>query len=809
MKIRLAQRFVWPLLIGMAALIATTPLVSAHAYLVRADPAPNSVVATTPKQVTLWFDEAVDPNFSSVQILDASQARLDQNDLTAIPGDPMQIHTSLKPLPDGTYTVVWRVLSATDGHITRGVFSFSVGRPSRTAAPAGAGEQSGLGESDLGSVLVRWIHLLSILTLVGALFFRDFVWTRSRESEDSPAVVRWKQLFAAVLAIALIAEIARLILQARLATEMITPEQVAAVLFDTRIGTLWVVRWVALTVIGVLVLGVRTRVTAVLAAVELVALVILYTGILGNPGLLGQFGQLWTNLLNTGVAGHIIHIAPISLFVFAVISLDKTTRKLVIYSLACGVLLTLATGSHSAKQGDISLAVLVDWLHLAAVSAWMGGLVAFVWLISPAWRALTLEARPSWLATLVSRFSKMAIASVFIIIATGIYSARLEIPSWDALFSTLYGQTLDFKIILFAILLVMGAVQLLWMRRRIVRSQTPEQVAGVFENFRRLIRAEVTVGILTIGVAGFLTLIPPARSELSGRPAIPSPSAEPPSLLLFGHPAPNLNFSLAISTSGTEQDYDVMVTDANNQIPPDLLRVILEFTLLDQDIGVTRVNLDPGAGGHYTAVGDYVPLPGMWRVRVVVRRKGVEDTAAEFPYYVPAHIGANATGDPVARDWLEKSDAAMNHLTNLRSLQELNDGAHGEVTTQYEYQAPDRMHLQIVGEGESIAIGAVQYYFEQGVWQTRTRVDPLVFPNFANARQVGTARLGRTETFDGKAMQVVVGTDTTSANVHYAYWIGSGDFRLYKFAMVAPAHFMVQSYFDYDVPVQILAPAAK
>jgi copper transport protein len=518
---------------------------------------------------------------------------------------------------------------------------------------------------------------------------------------------------------------------------------------------------------------------------------------------------LWTTLRNTGIASHIIHIAPLSLFVLVVISRDKTTRMFMTYLLACGVLLTLALGSHSAGQGDISLAVLADWLHLTAVSAWIGGLVAFVSIFTPSWRALPVEARLPWLASLVSRFSRMAIASVLIIIATGIYSARLEVPSWDALLGTLYGRTLDAKIVLFAILLVMGAIQLLWMRRRIGRSQTLEQTARIFGSFRRLIFAEVAVGIVTIGVAGFLTLIPPARSELSGIPTSPSPSTEPPSILLFGHPSPNLNLSLAISTSEREQSYDVLVTYANRQSPPDLLRVMLEFTLLDQDVGVTRVNLEPGAGSHYAVAGDYVPLPGMWRVRVVVRRKGVEDTASEFPYYVPARIGANATGDPEAPDWLEKSDAAMNQLTSLRSVQELNDGVHGEVTTQYEYQAPDRMRFQIVGEGESIAIGATQYYFEQGVWQTRVRVDPLVFPNFANARQVGVAKIGRVETLDGKAMQVVVGTDATSANAHYAYWIGTGDFRLYQFAMVAPAHFMMQSYSNYDAPVQIVAPVAK
>lgn len=809
MKTRFARKLVWLLPVALVALAATTRLVSAHAYLVRADPAPNSVVTTAPKQVTLWFDETVDPNFSAVQVLDADQSRLDQDDLTADPGDSRQIHISLKPLPDGTYTVVWRVLSATDGHITRGVFAFGVGKTSSTAVPTGAGEQSGFGESDPASVLVRWINLLSILTLVGALFFRDFVWMRSPDFVASPADARWKQLLAVVLGMALIAEMARLVLQARLATETITPEQIAAVLFDTRIGTLWMVRWVALTVIGVLVMGVRTRVTALLAAGELGALVILYTGILGNPSLLEQFGRLWTLLLDAGIAGHIIHIAPISLFVLVVVARDKATRTIVTYLLTCGVLLTLALGSHSAGQGDVSLAVLADWLHLAAVSAWIGGLVAFVWIITPAWRALPVEARRSWLASLVSRFSSVALASVLVIIATGIYTARLEIPGWDALFGTLYGRTLDAKLVLFSVLLVMGGVQLLWMRRRIGLSSTPEQATRTFENFRRLIFSEAAGGIIVIGLAGFLTLVPPARSGISGQPISPSPSKEPSSLLLFADPAPDLHLSLAISPSGRLKTYDALVTDANKHPAPDLLRVVLEFTLLDQDVGATRVNLEPGTGGHYTAAGDWTPLPGMWRVRVIVRRKGVEDVTAEFPYYVPAPSGAITAGDPQAMDWLEKSDAAMNHLTSLRSVQELNDGAHGEVTTRYEYRAPDRMRMQIAGEGESIAIGPIQYYLEQGVWQAQARVNPLVFPNFANARQAGTVRVGRAETRDGKAVQVVLATGGALANVHYAYWIGSEDFRLYEYAMVAPAHFMIQSYSDFDAPVQIAAPVEK
>jgi hypothetical protein len=77
-----------------------------------------------PRELSLWFTEALEPAFSSVQVLDDGGARVDQGK-TQIDASVMRIE--LKPLPPGIYKVRWRALSA-DSHTTEGSFSFRVGQ---------------------------------------------------------------------------------------------------------------------------------------------------------------------------------------------------------------------------------------------------------------------------------------------------------------------------------------------------------------------------------------------------------------------------------------------------------------------------------------------------------------------------------------------------------------------------------------------------------------------------------------------------------------------------------------------------------
>ena len=83
-------------------------------------------MSVAPRQVSLWFTQALEPAFSGAEVQDASGARVDQG-ARVDPASRTVIRIPLKPLRPGSYKVHWRVLSV-DTHTTEGTFSFQVGR---------------------------------------------------------------------------------------------------------------------------------------------------------------------------------------------------------------------------------------------------------------------------------------------------------------------------------------------------------------------------------------------------------------------------------------------------------------------------------------------------------------------------------------------------------------------------------------------------------------------------------------------------------------------------------------------------------
>lgn len=97
----------------------------AHAFLDHASPLVGATVQSAPHEVALSFTQNLEPAFSSVEVTNASGARVDQG-TAQISGSTMRI--GLKPLQPGSYKVRWHALSV-DTHTTQGSFSFQVGGP--------------------------------------------------------------------------------------------------------------------------------------------------------------------------------------------------------------------------------------------------------------------------------------------------------------------------------------------------------------------------------------------------------------------------------------------------------------------------------------------------------------------------------------------------------------------------------------------------------------------------------------------------------------------------------------------------------
>jgi len=99
----------------------------AHAHLEHASPSVGSTVLPAPKEIVIWFSEALEPKFSGIEERDASGAAMQDGPVTLGEDNSAELHVPLKPLPPGAYTVMWHVLSV-DTHRTQGNFSFTVGK---------------------------------------------------------------------------------------------------------------------------------------------------------------------------------------------------------------------------------------------------------------------------------------------------------------------------------------------------------------------------------------------------------------------------------------------------------------------------------------------------------------------------------------------------------------------------------------------------------------------------------------------------------------------------------------------------------
>jgi methionine-rich copper-binding protein CopC len=106
------------LLLGLVFVAAAA---DAHALLDHADPRVGNTVKS-PRAVSLWFTQNLEKGFSSIEVTDASGARMNAGN-AIVDGKLMRV--LVKALQAGTYTVKWHVLSV-DTHTTEGNFTFHV-----------------------------------------------------------------------------------------------------------------------------------------------------------------------------------------------------------------------------------------------------------------------------------------------------------------------------------------------------------------------------------------------------------------------------------------------------------------------------------------------------------------------------------------------------------------------------------------------------------------------------------------------------------------------------------------------------------
>ncbi|MBM4404846.1 MAG: c-type cytochrome [Chloroflexi bacterium] len=433
---------------------------SAHANLEAADPPQNAVLQASPSRISLRFSEPIAQSFSSIQVLDTAGARTEKGEAVVDPGDSKVLWVGLDALPNGTYTVAWRNLSTVDGHSVRGSYVFSIGEP--ISAPAAPQQEPPLLRSK-AEPFVRWGALLSVLAIFGGLAFQVLIFgpaiarlPRSEALAGAATLVRTRsaRFIGAAGALFIASSLGLFLVQAGTARDLpwyrTFGEPLNSVLLDTDYGRWWL--WRAALFIAVF-------------------LFLAFHGAMARRGRPRDFQFVFP--LAVAAAG--------------------------------AMLLTYSYTSHSAAAPVVRpFAITSDFFHLIAAGLWAGGLLSLFITLRLFSRSLGDEERVKLLRILIPRFSVLAFTSVVVLVVTGAYSGWVHVSSPSAA-DTPYGGALIAKVAVLAILIVFGALNLLWVGKRLAADSRAPALLKTF------VASEASLILLVVLATGWLTSLEPAR----------------------------------------------------------------------------------------------------------------------------------------------------------------------------------------------------------------------------------------------------------------------------------------------------------
>jgi copper transport protein len=153
--------------VASAWLVTVAVPARAHAAIESTDPANGELLEEPPSQIVLTFTEPPDLDLTIVSVVDSSGAKMPTGSPERASGSNREIRVPLDPVPDGVYTVTWRTVSATDGHVTSGAFSFGVG-VSSGEVPRIEQRGSGTPTPTAGAIAGRWMLYVGLVILFGA-----------------------------------------------------------------------------------------------------------------------------------------------------------------------------------------------------------------------------------------------------------------------------------------------------------------------------------------------------------------------------------------------------------------------------------------------------------------------------------------------------------------------------------------------------------------------------------------------------------------------------------------------------------------
>jgi copper transport protein len=481
----------------------------AHSELLRSSPREGQTLKRSPRAVVLTFNEGIEAAFVRLRVQDANGRRVDSGEPYHPEDREELLAVRLKPGLDGRYFASYRVISA-DGHPVTKRITFRV----RPPAPVDDGNEQDEGampppaqdedatmppaegegtpaheESESGAftsaafATARGVGYLAMALAIGAITFLLVVWLPAlartvgagREwvalSRRFASLVRAIVLGATVLGV--LATALAIVLEGATAAGIsfwaaLDPD-IIEVVSETRVVQAWSARLIAWLVLAGLVVAIMRP--SRMPVVRRAAL---------------------------GADGTVLGAVP------------SRGQTLVLFAAMVALAMTAPLAGHANSYSPRGLLVTSDLVHVLSMCAWLGGLVVLLLALPLSARALATTESTPLLATVVGRFSRMALLAVTLLLASGILNAVVLVASFDALVETAYGRLVLAKIALFSALIALGAFNqrrmLPQLRALAARGEPAGRAATVL---RRSVAFEVGFAIIVLSVTSVLVATEP------------------------------------------------------------------------------------------------------------------------------------------------------------------------------------------------------------------------------------------------------------------------------------------------------------
>ncbi|MDO3678663.1 copper resistance CopC/CopD family protein [Paenibacillus ehimensis] len=538
----------WLLIVGFGLLflLGSAAPAGAHASLVQTVPASGAELEQPPEQVVLTFNERLEEGLYYLRVYDGSKRKV--TDKAAVMNDTRTTLTlDLPGLAKGIYVVTYHVISA-DGHPVDGTYLFAVGQS--LDQPSGVS-----GSAPAIEHLHRHDGPISTFGVKDVLQFGSRILFYLALLGFTGWLL-WLRWFAP--------------------GEQTDPARVRLRQWAERLQQLYLIAYILFmwAHMGDLI------------------------GDGGAQGLLRLFTQ--TTVGYAWLGG--LLLALLSFIVLhRSVFLDYIWLALVWFA--------KSLLGHAAAFEPKSETLVLDWLHLAASSVWVGGLLMLLVL----WRTDKETGK-----RFLPRFSTAALISILLLTVSGVLTVFIFLPDVRYIVETGWGKLLLAKTGLVLLVVVTAALI------RFLFRKSSERRAG------RLLGVDAVLMTLIVGVVGVFTYLTPL------------PANEPMNWHVMGEKI-HMTAQISPNVPGVN-DFTVKVwlpeklgkpkhvimklqaTD-NPEIAP--LLVPVEYTedvSFEESFGLKRHT--------YKARGAYLPYPGHWKVEVRVLDSNDDETVYEQMFRV-------------------------------------------------------------------------------------------------------------------------------------------------------------------------------